>query len=147
MPESSTRPRRDSLKHLFNESFDWKWTLIGTALMVGAVVGLYYSTRPIFTYLFAHEGVFKGACLMAGLALLVYFLGGLLVGRMASGKAIKEPAVAGVISLIIVFGLQLKVGMVNIIGLGLGAPLCFAVSYLGGSLGEKWQRRATRGRG
>lgn len=140
------RARRDSLRQLLVESFDWKWTLLGTALMVGAVVLLYRTGRPILEYVFAEKGVLSGAALMAGAALLVYFLGGLLVGRMSSGNTIKEPAVAGVLSLIIVTGLQLSVGMVNIIGLVFGAPLCFAVAYLGGSLGERWQRRAGGGR-
>jgi hypothetical protein len=139
------RPRRDSLRFL-RESFDWKWTLLGTAIMVGGAAALYQAGRSILTYVLNTHGALAGAGLMAGSALLIYFLGGLLVGRMSSGKTIKEPAVAGVLALLIITGLQLKLGMINIIGLVLGAPLCFGVAYLGGLLGEKWQRGANRSR-
>ena len=135
------RPSRDTLRFL-RESFDWKWTLVGTAMMVAGAAGLYLTGQPILTYIFKTHGALAGAALMASAALVVYFLGGLLVGRMSSGTTVKEPAVAGVLSLLIITGLQLKLGMLNIIGLVLGAPLCFGVSWLGGALGEKWQRSA-----
>ena len=62
---------------------------------------------------------------------------------MSSGNTVKEPAVAGVLSLLIITGLQLSLGMINIIGLVLGAPFCFGVAYLGGVMGEQWQRGAS----
>lgn len=139
---AAPRPRRDTLRYL-RESFDWKWTLVGTALMVGGAAGLYRALQPIFTFIFSTHGALAGAALMATLALMVYFLGGLVVGRMSSGSTVKEPAVAGVLSLLIITGLQLSLGMINIIGLVLGAPLCFGVAYLGGVMGEKWQRGAS----
>lgn len=138
-------PRRDTLRFL-RESFDWKWTLVGTAIMVAGAAGLYFAGQPILTYIFNTHGALAGAALMASAALLVYFLGGLLVGRMSTGSTVKEPAVAGVLSLLIITGLQLKLGMLNIIGLVLGAPLCFGVAWLGGALGEKWQRGARKTR-
>lgn len=128
------------------ESFGWRWTLIGAVLMVAGAVGLYHAGRPILDDVFVRHGALAGAALMAGGGLLVYFLGALLVGRMSSGATVKEPAVAAVLALVVVTGLQFTAGMINVIGLLLGAPLCFAVAYLGGSLGERWQRQATRRR-
>jgi hypothetical protein len=83
---------------------------------------------------------------MVGVALLIYFLGGLLVGRMSAGETVNEPAVAGVLALVAVFVLQVTVGMVNIIGLVIGAPFCFGLAYMGGLLGERWQSAARRRR-
>jgi hypothetical protein len=67
-----------------------------------------------------------------------------VVGRMSSGRTVKEPAVAAVLSLLILFVLQLFLGMLNILGLILGAPLCFGLAYLGGYVGEKWQEKIER---
>jgi MFS family permease len=134
-----------------HERFDWKWVSLGVLFSVGGNLLAYLALRPILDdLLHRQERVLRAAALLAGVALAIYFLGGLLVGRMSRHHTVKEPAVAGVIAVAILTGLQLYLGMVNIIGLVLGAPVCFGVSYLGGILGEKWQeavlgRRSSRG--
>jgi hypothetical protein len=122
------------------EKFDWKWMMIGVLFIVGGNVLAYLAIRSILQDLIIRqERVLTGAMMMGGVALAIYFLGGLLVGRMSSGRTVKEPAVAAVLSVGLLFLLQLFAGMINIIGLVVGAPFCFAVAYLGGLLGEKWQ--------
>lgn len=79
-----------------------------------------------------------------GIALAIFFAGGLVVGRLSPGRTIQEPAVAAVLGLLSIVGLQLLVGMINIFGLFLGTPFAFAMAYLGGWAGEKWQTAAER---
>jgi hypothetical protein len=130
---------------VFVEKFDWKWVAVGVGFIVAANTAVYLALRGLFARMVANEQVMTAALSMTGIALLFYFLGGLLVGRMSSGHTVKEPAVAGVLGVAIIFVLQLFMGRVNIIGLIVGAPFCFGVAYLGGVVGEKLQSRRDRG--
>ena len=146
---ASRRPRRSRITSsfvrissslpLFVETFDWKWVFMGVLFIVAGNGVAYLALRGIFAKMIAGDQVMNAALCMAGVALLIYFLGGLLVGRMSKGRTVKEPAVAGVLGVVVIFVLQLFMGMVNIIGLIVGAPFCFGVAYLGGLVGEKWQ--------
>jgi hypothetical protein len=82
--------------------------------------------------------------LAAGIPLAIYFLMGVIVGRMSSGRTIREPAVSALIGLLVVAALQYLAGMVNVFGIVFGAPFCFGLAYLGGWVGERWQSRARR---
>jgi hypothetical protein len=127
------------------ETFDWKWVFLGVLFIVAGNVLAYAALRaPLEAMLSREEWVLSGAVLMAGVALVIYFLGGVLVGWMSSGRTVKEPAVAGVLGVAVLFVLQLSLGMFNIVGLILGAPICFGVAYLGGALGERWHARRER---
>ena len=128
----------------FGPEFDWRWVLVGVGFIVaGNLIG-YQVLHGLIRYLIDSGRVLSAAGVMAGGALLVYFGGGVLVGRMSKGTTVREPAVAAVLALGVVFVLQLKAGMFNLVGLVVGAPVCFAVAYLGGFLGEKWQDRSGR---
>ncbi len=106
--------------------------------MVGLHVVAYYAlTRQLVGMVDDEPVVAFGTAV--GVSLGIFFVGGLLVGRLSPGRTIQEPAVAGVFGLVMVVALQLLVGMINIFGLLLGAPFSFAMSYLGGWVGEKWQ--------
>lgn len=130
---------------IFKETFDWKWVLVGGGIIVGGNIVALVLLHSIIQHLFIEQGhVLAGAALMASVALSIYFVGGVVVGRMSSGRTVKEPAVAAVLSLLILFVLQLFLGMLNILGLILGAPLCFGLAYLGGYVGEKWQEKIER---
>lgn len=126
---------------IFVERFDWKWVFVGAAFIVAGNVGLYLAMRGLIARLIAEDRVMTAAGSLAGAALLIYFFGGVLVGRMSNGRTVKEPAVAGVLGVVVIFVLQLFVGQVNIVGLIVGAPFCFGVAYLGGLVGEKLQAR------
>lgn len=127
------------------DSFDWKWVFVGVLFMVVGNSLAYFLLLPLLgELLHQQDRVLTAAAIMSGVALGVYFFGGLLVGRMSSGRTINEPAVAGVLGLLIIFVLQFFLGMVNIIGLVIGSPFCFGVAYLGGLVGEKWQRWSER---
>jgi len=77
--------------------------------------------------------------LAGGLPLTVYFLAGVIVGRMSADRTVQEPAVAALLGVVVVAVLQYFAGMVNVFGVIFGAPACYAVAYLGGWLGERWQ--------
>lgn len=123
--------------------FDWKWVFVGVVVMVGGHVALYLLLYPLFRGLLQRpDQVLTAAALMMGLGFVIYFIGGLLVGRMSHSTTVSEPAVAGVIGMVVVFVLQLFLGMVNVVGLVIGAPFCFGLAYFGGACGERWQRWA-----
>jgi predicted MFS family arabinose efflux permease len=136
-----------TLEHHVYETFDWRWVSVGFVFMVGAQVGAYWLLQPILhDLIFRQERVVAGAAMLGGVALLIYFLGGLLIGRMSVGRTAKEPAVGSVLAIGVIFVLQLFLGQVNIVGLVIGTPFCFGVAYLGGIIGEKWQDRVRRPR-
>ena len=125
------------------ETFDWWWVLIGVGVIVAGNMVAYLILRRLIDRLIADQNrVLAAAALMAGVALAVYFGGGVLVGRMSKGHTVREPAVAAVLALAVLFLLQLLAGMFNVVGLVVGAPFCFGVAYAGGVIGEKWQDRA-----
>jgi MFS family permease len=131
--------------HKIKETFDWKWVFVGVLSVVVGNTIAYLALRSIINNMIKQqERVMTAAMLIASVALVVYFLGGVLVGRMSKNRTVKEPAVAAVLALFVIFVLQLMLGMVNVIGLVLGAPFCFGVAYLGGLVGEKWQRISRR---
>jgi hypothetical protein len=132
----------DIYEKIDRDTFDWRWVLAGVVFIVVSNVVAYLAMRGLINHLILQERVLAAAGVMASGALLVYFLGGVLVGRMSKGHTIREPAVAAVLALVIVFIIQLAAGMFNLVGLVVGAPICFGVAYLGGILGEKWQDRA-----
>ena len=121
------------------DTFDWWWVLVGIVIIVSGNVLAYLGLRGVIAQSIQRGRVLGAAVLTAGVALLIYFLGGLFVGRLSKGHTVKEPAVAALVALVILFLLQLSQEMVNIVGLIVGAPFCFSVAYLGGLLGEKWQ--------
>jgi hypothetical protein len=136
---TSSFVRISSSLPLFVEKFDWKWVFVGVLFIVAGNAVVYLALRGLYAKMIADDKVMSAALSMAGVALLTYFLGGLLVGRMSKGRTVKEPAVAGVLAVVVIFVVQFFMGMVNIIGLIVGAPFCFGVAYLGGLVGEKLQ--------
>jgi len=133
--------RLETLTNLIviRERFDWWWVLVGIAVIVAGNVLAYLALRDVIEASIRQGQALTAALLTAGVALLMYFIGGLFVGRLSRGHTVKEPAVAALVALVILFLLQLSQEMVNIVGLIVGAPFCFGVAYLGGVLGEKWQ--------
>lgn len=118
----------------------WRWIAVGVFLMVGLHIIAYLALGSWVISLVDRAPM--TAFLVAGFAsLFIYFIGGVVVGRYSWGRTIQEPAVAAVIGLFFVFILQISVGMINIFGLLIGAPLCFIMAYLGGYLGELWQQK------
>ena len=127
------------------DRFDWFWVLVGITVIVAGNVVAYLALHGVIHRLVVDHGrVLAGAALMAAMALLVYFGGGVLVGCMSKGYIVRELVVVVVVVLGIIFLLQLSVGMFNIVGLVVGAPFCFGVSYLGAVAGERWQDRRHR---
>jgi hypothetical protein len=100
-----------------------------------------WAVRPTLARLLATEQALAGAGLLAGVTLSICFVCGVTVARLALRRAVKEPAVASVLALIALSLLQLRLGMVNLAGPILGAPLCFGAAYLGGRLGWRWRKR------
>jgi len=136
---------QDSSATHLRDKFDWGWVGVGFLLSAGGNLLAFQLVRPYVQHeLLRQERVLAAAALLAGISLVIYFLGGLLVGRMARGHTAKEPAVAGVLALTVVFVYQLYFGMVNLVGLILGAPLFFGVAYGGGVLGGKWRDHVQR---
>jgi len=81
-----------------------------------------------------------------------FFVGGIVVGRMSAGVTLKEPAVAGALSCMLVFAVARRLVRVAVVGGGgvpvfdlrltsivLMLPVCVGLAYVGGWVGEKWQ--------
>ncbi|MCK5798198.1 MAG: hypothetical protein KAI47_13485 [Deltaproteobacteria bacterium] len=140
----SSQPKRRKPKKP-KRGVHWRWVWLGVALMVSGHVVAYYLLAHRIQALVVHDP-FTAFTSAGGASLAIFWLGGLFVGRLSPGTTIQEPAVAGVLGLLIIVGLQLFAGMINIFGLILGAPFTFGMAYLGGWMGEVWQRFSERRR-
>jgi hypothetical protein len=83
-----------------------------------------------------------GFWIMLAASMLIYFLGGMVTGRLSPGITMKEPATAGGFSGIIYFGFLLAIGAdfsVVIFSAIIGIPAFALAAYIGGWAGEKWQ--------
>jgi hypothetical protein len=83
-----------------------------------------------------------GFWIMLGLSLFIYFLGGMLTGRLSPGITMKEPATAGIFAGIAYFIFLVFIGgdfSVVIFSSIIGVPAFAGAAYVGGWVGEKWQ--------
>ncbi len=131
-------------------AFDWRWMGLGTLLMAAAallfLVGMQVALGERLT------GLSPGSRLMVLLGVVgsAFFVGGMLVGRMSAGVTLREPALAGALSCVLVFGAARilvwadlggfrAVYDLRLSGLLLLVPMAVGLAYLGGWVGEKWQ--------
>lgn len=135
MPHTSERS-------MFKDWFEWRWVGVGFLLCLGLNLIAFWAVRPtVIRLLYREERVLTGAALLGGLTLGICFVCGLVVGRLSLRRAVREPAVASVLAILAMSLLQLRLGMVNVGGAIIGAPLCFGAAYLGGRLGWRWRKR------
>ncbi|MEK6650711.1 MAG: hypothetical protein AABY75_07030 [Bacteroidota bacterium] len=117
----------------------WKWVL------AGVVIG--FALNALFVFLTAP--VFQLNMSVAIVAFLVSFLiTGFIVGYKSPGVTLKEPAIAGIFTVIIdwvflEFGINLEIAADNLIS---GLALGFLFSLLGAWLGEKYQESRESGK-
>jgi hypothetical protein len=110
----------------------WKWVLSGV------VIG--FALNALFVFLTAP--IFQLNMSVALVAFLVSFLiTGFIVGYKSPGVTLKEPAIAGIFTVIIdwvflEFGINLPISADNLIS---GLALGFLFSLFGAWLGEKYQ--------
>lgn len=123
---------------------DWFWIGVGLLLIVAGNLVLYTLAGTQIRGLVAEDRVVMAFVLAGGLPLFVYFLTGVIVGRMSADRTVQEPAVAALLGVVVVAVLQYFAGMVNVFGVIFGAPACYAVAYLGGWIGERWQEWSER---
>lgn len=143
----STKPgNRGSLAAVQRGRVHWGWVLIGLAFMVGAHVAVYMLIGSARIRAMVNEDPVTAFIYAASTPLVIFFSGGLIVGRLSPGRTIQEPAVAGLLGVVVLFGLQLLAGMINIFGLLIGTPFCFGMAYFGGWTGEAWQDWSERKR-
>lgn len=116
----------------------WKWVLSGV------VIG--FALNALFVFLTAP--VFQVNMNVALVAFLISFLvTGFIVGYKSPGVTLKEPAIAGIFTVIIdwvflEFGINLPIAADNLIS---GLALGFLFSLLGAWLGEKYQESRQSG--
>ena len=130
--EATEEEKADDIIH-------WKWVL--AAVVIG------FALNALFVFLTAP--VFQLNMGVALVAFLVSFLiTGFIVGYKSPGVTLKEPAIAGIFTVIIdwvflEFGIHLQIAADNLIS---GLALGFLFSLLGAWLGEKYQESQESGR-
>jgi hypothetical protein len=130
---------------MFRDWFEWRWVGVAFVLCLGLNLVAFWAVQPVLEQLLRREEhVLTGAGLLGGVTLGICFVCGLVVARLALRRAVREPAVASVLAVLAMALFQLRLGMVNVAGAVLGAPLCFAAGYLGGRLGWSWRKRALK---
>jgi multisubunit Na+/H+ antiporter MnhB subunit len=115
----------------------WKWVL------TGVVVGFALSALFVFLTFPIHKSMI--ATLVA--FLFSFLIAGFIVGYKSPGVTLKEPAIAGIFTVIVdwvflEFGISLSITADNLIS---GLALGFLFSLLGAWLGEKYQESRQAG--
>jgi hypothetical protein len=124
-------------------NLDWKWIGIGIVIMVvlnviaGLILGLLLGpqlagvTSPEDVRLSGGQAAFA-----AILNVLVFALGGFIVGVRSAGRTILEPGISAAIAVLIALVISGNFTILNIIAGGL---VPFAAGVAGGWLGERRQ--------
>lgn len=128
------------------QRFAWRWLFAGTILLAAGHLGIWRALRPRLHELADADEPVTALAISLLAPLAVYFVGGMLVGRLSRGHTVREPALAALLALLLVFAANLAAGMINLFELLLGAPLFFGAAHLGGRAGERWQRAARAAR-
>ena len=126
-------------------SLDFKWTIIGAAVIVALnqVLSLALASS-LLPSLIEGMGEMGGLVVFAILvALGSFFVGGLLVGWLSPGETLAEPAVACVVAVVVNGLLAGLSGAQNLVGLVLAAAIGFGLGLLGAKVGERIQGDTT----
>lgn len=115
-----------------DDVFHWKWVLIGIVIGFALNVLFVFLSTPVFN-------VSQSVALVA--FLISFIITGFIVGYKSPGVTLKEPAVAGIFTVIIdwvflEFGITLHISPEDVIA---GLALGFLFALLGAWLGEKYQ--------
>jgi hypothetical protein len=124
---------------------DWKWIAIGVVIMVVltilAMLILAPFIAPQMEAAANPEGAPPGGTVLLLLVVnvLIYLIGGFIVGRKSAGRTILEPGISALIAVIIGLLLTQTFTVGNLL---LGGLVPFAAGVLGGWLGERRQAAA-----
>jgi len=152
----AARPGFDPLAELdqpAHQGLYWKWVGIGVVLILILQVAVGLTLVPWLVETMVLELQWGLLAIWASLTLIsvaIYFVAGLIVGRLSDGFTVKEPALASVIAAVINWALEYLVLQNVDVGIGYalaGMALCAALGAAGGSAGETWQNRTREKRG
>jgi hypothetical protein len=124
---------------------DWKWIAIGVVIMVVLTIVAMLIMAPLMVSQMenaasAEAGPGGGmVLLMLAVNILVFLIGGFIVGRKSAGRTILEPGISALIAVIIGLLLTQTFTLGNLL---LGGLVPFAAGVLGGWLGERRQAAA-----
>jgi small-conductance mechanosensitive channel len=124
---------------------DWKWIAIGVVIMVVLTIVAMLIMAPLMVSQMenaasAEVGPGGGMILlMLAVNILVFLIGGFIVGRKSAGRTILEPGISALIAVIIGLLLTQTFTLGNLV---LGGLLPFAAGVLGGWLGDRRQAAA-----
>lgn len=121
---------------------DWKWILIGVAIMVllnfvAGIILAFFLGSQIEAAAPAEITLTAGQILLlAVLNFLAFAIGGYIVGLKSAGRTILEPGLSAAIAVAI--GLLIS-GNLTVLNILAGALLPFLAGMLGGWIGERRQ--------
>lgn len=150
VPASIRGERKDELGELEQPAekwweMEWKWIGIGLIVILGLQTGL---DLLLAFRVWALLGV--GAALTYWLMLggwaLLYFLGGLIIGRASPGYTVKETVFAAVGAFALNRGAELAIYRATLEWweILVGLIMCMLFAMLGGSAGESLQQASAR---
>lgn len=132
-----------------SRNLDWKWIGFGVLIMIGlnilASLLLTPFLAPELEGVTSVEDVDLSSGQLAMLAiakLLVFAIGGYIVGLKSAGRTILEPGISAAAAVLLVLLLSRNFSIGNLIG---SALVPFLAGILGGWLGERRQESKTSG--
>ena len=135
-------------------SFDWKWMAGGVLIITATALLFVFGIKWALGTRLLEWPIGRRLFLLLTVVASSFFVGGIVVGRMSAGVTLKEPAVAGALSCVIVFAVAKTAIRVSTQGnaskavlvfdlqltsMVLMLPVCIGLAYVGGWVGEKWQ--------
>jgi hypothetical protein len=151
---TALRSRGFLYSHDEEPAFDWKWMGGGVLIITATALLFVFGIKWALGARLLEWPVGRRLFLLLTVVASSFFVGGIVVGRMSAGVTLKEPAVAGALSCVIVFavaktairvaatGAASKAVLVfdlQLTSIVLMLPVCIGLAYVGGWVGEKWQ--------
>lgn len=128
------------------QDLSWKWVGIGAVIItVLNQASSFLLAEPIGFPLMESMGLLGGLLVFVLIiAVLSYFVGGVIVGRLSPGVTTREPGVASLVAIAInlVITTIMTGKFPGMLGLFIAAGLGYGLGFLGGKVGEAWQDRA-----
>ncbi|MCA9673002.1 MAG: hypothetical protein KC503_45735 [Myxococcales bacterium] len=129
------------------DRFDWPYLIVALVLLVGLTIGARVLVADSLADMVAQDRPLGALAISGGIPALTFFLVGLFVGRLTRGREVKVMALASLLGSAIVSTVGVRYFNLNIFAVAFGAPTLFVCGYVGGWIGERWQRIARQIRG
>jgi hypothetical protein len=123
------------------QNLNWKWVGIGAVIIIGLnQLWVRLLIEPLGFPLMMNMGLYGGLIAFALIvALLSFFVGGIVVGRLSEGESVREAAFASIAAIIVnVVITVVQTGRLpGVLGIVIAAAMGYGLGFAGAKVGQK----------